>query len=106
MSWRRRVAAAAATSAFGLSVLGPGVAAAQSAEIGGGFTVTGGYGAGSVAANETRNPSTGSAPLALFQTVSRVLSSPGVTVHAGVYVTRRLFVCAQFQYSHATLRTH
>ena len=102
----RRFAAAAATSAIVLSVLPPGVANAQSFEIGGGFTITGGYGAGSAAANETRNPSTGSAPLTLFQTDSRLLTAPGVNAHAGVYVTRRLFVCAQFGYSHATLRTH
>jgi len=106
MTRLRRCAAAAATSAIVLSVLAPRVADAQSFEFGGGFTVTGGYSAGSTAANETRNPSTGSAPLTLFQTDSRLLSAPGVSVHAGVYVTRRVFVCAQFQYSRATLRTH
>jgi hypothetical protein len=87
-------------------VLLPTAAQAQSFEFGGGFAFTGGYRAGSAAANETRNPSTGAGPLTLFQTDSRLLSAPGVDVYAGLYVTRRLFVCAQFQYSHATLRTH
>jgi hypothetical protein len=84
----------------------PTAAYAQRFEVSGGFAFTGGYGAGSVAATETRNPSTGSTPLTLFQTDSRLLAAPGVNVHAGLYVTRRLFACAQFQYSHATLRTH
>jgi hypothetical protein len=84
----------------------PAVARAQSFEIDGGFAFTGGRGAGSVAANETRNPSTGSTPLTLFQTDSRVLGAAGVDVHAGVYLTSRLLVAATFQYSRPTLRTH
>jgi hypothetical protein len=79
---------------------------AQSFEVGGGFTLAGGYDAGSAGANETRNPSTGSTPLTLFQTSSRVLAATGVDVYAGVYVTRRLLVSARFQYSRPTLRTH
>jgi hypothetical protein len=87
-------------------LLTPRPASAQSFELGGGFAFTGGYSAGSAAANETRNPSTGSSPLTLFQTDSRLLGAPGVDVHAGVYVTRRLLVSAVFQYSRATLRAH
>src|SRR5262249_2301907 len=87
-------------------VLLPKAAYAQRYEVGAAFAFTGGYGAGSVAANETRNPSTGSTPLTLFQTDSRVLAAPGIGVRAGLYLTRRLLVAAQFHYSRATLRTH
>jgi hypothetical protein len=86
--------------------IAPRPASAQSIEVGVAFAFTGGYGAGSAAANETRNPSTGSAPLTLFQTDSHVLSAPGVSVHAGMSVTRRLFVLGDFQYSRPRLRTH
>jgi hypothetical protein len=87
----------------------PNVASAQphrgSIELGGAFAFTGGYDAGSAAASETPNPSLGSAPFSLFETDSRVLSAPGVDVHAGVYVSSRMLVTATFQYSRLTLRT-
>lgn len=87
-------------------VLLPTAAYAQRFEVGGGFTFTGGYSAGGVAANERRNPSTGSTPLTLFQTDSRVLAAPGIDVHGGFFLTPRLLFSARFQYSRATLRTH
>ena len=77
-----------------------------SIELGGAVTFVGGYDAGHVAADETRNPSTGSAPLTLFETSSRVSSVAGVAADAGVYLTPRLLVVATFQYSRPTLRTH
>jgi hypothetical protein len=87
----------------------PTVASAQphrrSIELGGAFAFTGGYDAGSAAASETRNPSLGSSPFSLFETDSRVLSAPGVDVHAGVYLSSRMLVTATFQYSRLTLRT-
>lgn len=89
-----------------LVLLIPRLAYAQRFEVGGAFAFTGGYGAGSAAAKETRNPSTGSTPLTLFQTDSRVLAAPGFDVHAGLYLSRRLLVSAQFQYGRSTLRTH
>jgi outer membrane protein with beta-barrel domain len=101
---RCRAASVALVLLIALSAVRP--ASAQSIEVGVTFAFTGGYSAGSAAANETRNPSTGSTPLTLFQTDSRVLSAPGVNVHAGMAVTRRLFVFGDFQYSRPTLRTH
>ena len=58
-------------------------------EIGGGVVWDAGYDAGAATANETRNPSTGSGPLALFQTAGRVGATPGVYGEIGVYVTPR-----------------
>jgi hypothetical protein len=101
-----RCCAAVVALALLIALIAPGAASAQSIEVGVAFAFTGGYGAGSTPANETRNPSTGSTPLTLFQTDSRVLSAPGVSVHAGMSVTRRLFVVGDFQYSRPLLRTH
>jgi hypothetical protein len=93
-----------------LLLAGPGIAQAQSPrgsfEVSGGVQWAGGYDAGSAAANETRNPATGSTPLTLFQTDSRVLNAPGVDVRAGIYITSKLLLSAVFQYSRPTLRTH
>ena len=87
----------------------PQIASAQphrvSVELSGGFAWTGGYGLGIVAANETRNPSTGSAPLTLFETDSRVSNAPGFDVRAGVYLTSRLMASAVFQSVFPSLRT-
>jgi hypothetical protein len=58
-------------------------------EVGGGIVWNTGYAAGSASANETRNPTTGSAPLPLFQTVGRLESAPGLYAQLGVYVTPR-----------------
>jgi len=89
-----------------VQVVLPTAAYAQRFEVGAAFAFTGGYSAGSASANEARNPSTGSTPLTLFQTDSRVLAAPGIGVHVGVYVTRRMLVSAQFQYGRTKLRTH
>ena len=101
-----RCCAASAGLVLLIALIASRPASAQAIEVGVALAFTGGYGAGSVAANETRNPSTGSTPLTLFQTDSRVLSAPGVNVHAGMSVTRRLFVFGDFQYSRPRLRTH
>jgi hypothetical protein len=77
-----------------------------SIELGGAFTWTGGYAAGSAAATETPNPSVSSSPFVLFQTDSRLLAAPGLEVRAGVYVTTQLLVGATLSYSRPTLRTH
>jgi hypothetical protein len=84
----------------------PTVAHAQSFEVSGAFSFTGGYGLGSASANETRNPSTGSGPLTLFQTNSRVSSAAGVDIRAGVYLTSRLVASAVFAAARPSLRTH
>jgi len=95
---------------LGWLLLVPAVACAQphrgSIELGGGIGWVGGSAAGSAAANETRNPSTGSTPLTLFQTDSRTLSAATLDVRAGVYITPRLLVSATFQYSRPALRAH
>lgn len=92
-----------------LLALTPAIVSAQprpgSIDVGAAFAFTGGYDAGSAAANETRNPSLGSTPLPLFQTDSRVLAVPGVDLRAGVYLSPRLLVEATFGYSRPTLRT-
>jgi hypothetical protein len=89
-------------------LIAPTAAQAQprrgSIELSGGFAWAGGYDIGSAAANETRNPSTGSGPLTLFQTDSRVSSAPGVEVRAGVYLTSRVVVSAVFEYARPALR--
>jgi Outer membrane protein beta-barrel domain len=93
---------------FALTLAVPSLAAAQahpgSLEISGGFVWTGGYGAGSAPANETRNPSTGSTPLTLFQSESHVSAAPGANLRLGVHVTRRLVAEAFFEYTRPVLR--
>lgn len=111
MIHRRRFAAVAAgTLVVLIGVATPRGACAQtqrgSFELGGAFTWTGGYAAGSVAATETSNPSVSSSPFVLFQSDSRLLAAPGFDARAGVYVTTRLLVSATFSYSRPTLRTH
>jgi len=86
-------------------VLPPTAAYAQRFEVSGGFAWTGGYGLGSAAANETRNPSTGSGPLTLFRTTSRIASAPGVDIRAGMYLTSRLLASAVFQAARPSLHT-
>lgn len=87
-------------------VLRPAAAYAQRFEVGGGFAWTGGYSVGSVAANETRNPSTGSGALTLFQTDSRASGTPGIDVRVGVHFGSHLLASALFQTARPSLRTH
>jgi hypothetical protein len=65
---------------------------AGSIEIGGAFTWTAGYSAGTAVATETRNPSTGSGPLQLFQADGHVAGAPGAAAWLGVYVSPRMSV--------------
>lgn len=103
---RRRLAAAAGMLVI---ILTPRFACAQphrgSIEVSVGFAWTAGYGLGSAPANETRNPSTGSGPLTLFQSESRVSAAPGVDIRAGVYLTSRLFAAAVFEATRPSLHT-
>jgi len=81
-------------------------AAAQSRfEIGAAATWTGGFDAGGQDALETRSPSSGSTPLTLFGTSSRVQSAPGAIARVGVFLTSRLAVEGHAEYSRPTLRT-
>jgi len=90
--------------AAALAVASP--AAAQSRfEISGGVTWTGGFDAGGLDAQETRNPSTGTTPLTLFRTSSRVDSAPGASARAAFYVTPRFALEGLAEFSRPTLRT-
>ena len=68
-------------------------------------TWTGGFDAGGGDALLTRNPSTGTSPLILFATSSRVQSAPGAVAHAAFYLTPRMAVEAVFDYSRPILHT-
>lgn len=98
-----------------LGVLLPAYAAAQpylgataphakSVEIGGGVVWTAGYDAGSRAATESANSSTGGAPVTLFSTSARVAPVAGIEARAGVYLGPRVSVEAAFQFSRPQLR--
>jgi opacity protein-like surface antigen len=65
---------------------------------------TGGYDAGSAAALETRNTSTGTGPLTLFNTTGEVSSGSGIEGRIGYFVAPRLSVEAVFQYTRPVLR--
>ena len=77
---------------------------AGSVEVSGSATFSGGYNAGTSAANETRNPSTGSDPLSLFHAESSLGRAPGADVRLGVYVTPRISVEGGLQFSRSVLR--
>jgi hypothetical protein len=74
-------------------------------EIEGAALWTGGYDAGSSPAELTRNPSTGTAPLQLFQTSSRVTATPGGEFRLGVYVTPIFSVEGGVAYRRPNLET-
>jgi hypothetical protein len=76
---------------------------AGSFEISGGVTWTGGYEAGSGAAMESPNSSTGGTPLTLFTSSARVPAVAGVEARAGVYLGARVSAEASFQFSRPRL---
>lgn len=84
--------------------LGSSAPHAKSVEISGGVVWTAGYDAGSRAATESPNSSTGGAPLTLFSTSARVTPVTGVEGRAGVYLGARVSAEAAFQFSRPTLR--
>ena len=105
-----------ALAALALGLLVPTIAHAQpypgntgtsagSFEIGGGVVWNGGYDAGSRAATESPNSSTGGAPITLFTTDSKVAPVAGVEGRAGIYLGSRVSAEAAFQYSRPVLRT-
>lgn len=73
-------------------------------EVSGGATWTGGYDAGSGTAIETRNPTTGTSPLTLFNADANVLSGTGVEGRVGVFLSPRLAVEGTFQFARPVLR--
>jgi Outer membrane protein beta-barrel domain len=91
--------------ALTLILASTGSAAAQSRfEVGAGLTWTGGFDAGGLDPQLSRNPGTGTAPLTLYSTSSRLQPASGAVARAAVIVTPRLVVEATFEYSHPTLR--
>lgn len=64
---------------------------------------TAGYDAGNSVAQETRNPTTGTSPLVLFNANGDVSSGFGVEGRLGYYVTPRVSVEGTFQYTRPTL---
>lgn len=95
MKWATVVMLLAATPAFAQSRFEVGAAASW----------TGGFDAGGLDALETRNPSTGTSPLILFGTSSRVEGAPGAIARATFFVTPRLAVEGALEYERPTLHT-
>jgi hypothetical protein len=87
-----------------LLAVAPPVVAQPRFEIAGAVTWTGGYDAGGMDALLSR-PSSGSAPLTLFATSSRMGAAAGALARAAWLVTPRLAVEALVEYSRPTLRT-
>ena len=65
---------------------------------------TGGYDDGVAAAQLTRNPTTGSSPLTLFNANGRMQSGAGFEGRLGYYLSSRVSVEGTFQYTRPTLR--
>jgi hypothetical protein len=84
--------------------MAPPATAQSRFELGASATWTGGYDAGGTDALLTR-PTSGSPPIALFTTDSRVNPAAGVSVRAAWFVTRRIAVEGAVEYSRPTLRT-
>lgn len=84
--------------------IGPGAPHHGSTEFGAAAVWTGGYDAGGTPALETRNPTTGTAPLTLFNLSGDVLSAAGVEGRIGYFFTPRLAAEGVFQYTRPVLR--
>jgi hypothetical protein len=72
-------------------------------EISGGGLWAGGYSFETALANETRNPSTGTEPLTLFQGEPRLDRGAGAEAHLGVYLSRRVSIEGGVQFSRQSL---
>jgi hypothetical protein len=75
-----------------------------SVEISGGGAVAGGTDLGEVSATLTRNPTTGSGPLELFQADTTIAPGIGGQVRAGFYLTSRLALEGGLQYTRPEMR--
>jgi hypothetical protein len=89
---RLRGCAPSTVAAVAVLALAAPVSAQSRFEIGAAFTWTGSVGAGGVDATETRNPATGSSPLTLFDTNSRIDAAPGAAATLAFFATSRLAV--------------
>lgn len=72
--------------------IGQDIPRSGNVEISGGLFWLRGVDLGTAAAEETRNPGTGTGPFVLFQTDSRTESAPGVQGKIGVYIARSVSV--------------
>jgi hypothetical protein len=72
-------------------------------EVSGAAAWTGGYDDGVAAAEETRNPTTGSSPLTLFNANGSMQSGFGFEGRLGYYLSSRVSVEGIFQYTRPTL---
>jgi hypothetical protein len=86
-------------------VLATPASAQARVELGAALTWTGGFDAGGQDALLTRDPVSGSTPLALFDTSSRVNAALGAGISLGFYVTPHFAVEAVADYSRPVLRT-
>jgi len=97
--------AAAVTSASAQVWAGSDVPHRGSWEISGGAAWSSGFDLGDRAAQETRNPGTGSGVFNLFETSSRVGSATGGHARVGAYLSRSLAVEAGVQYLRPVVST-
>ncbi len=74
-----------------------------SVELSGGVLWAQGYDLGGTPALLTRNPTTGSSPLQLFDSTSRLDAASGLVARLGVYLSRSVSIEGGFQYSKPVL---
>lgn len=72
-------------------------------EVSGGGLWSGGYGFETALANETRNPTTGTSPLTLFQGEPRLDGGAGADAHLGYYLGPRMSIEGGLQFSRQSL---
>jgi hypothetical protein len=84
--------------------IGPAATQRGSTEFGAAAVWTGGYDAGDAAALETRNTTTGTGPLTLFNARGTVSSATGVAGRVGLFVASRVSLEGAFQYTRPVLR--
>jgi hypothetical protein len=76
-----------------------------SIELSGGVSWARGFDLGNAAAEQTRNPTTGSSPLILFNSDTQVDAAPGAQARLGVYLTPRISIEGGVQYSRPVVST-
>lgn len=108
-AWLTALAAAAVTLALFARPaaaqiwMGTPAPRAGSVELGGGVLWAQGYDLGGTPAELTRNPTTGSSPLRLFDSTSRLDAASGLVARLGVYLSRSVSLEGGFQYSKPVL---
>jgi hypothetical protein len=107
-AWLAALAAAATLALFARPAaaqiwMGTPVPRAGSVELGGGVLWAQGYDLGGTPAELTRNPTTGSSPLQLFDSTSRLDPASGLVARLGVYLSRSVSLEGGFQFSKPVL---